>query len=97
MTLHPHNIEQKTEVVIEHFRNHVRRLMRGRAKAMVVTSSRLHAVRYMQAFQRYIREHGYSDVRPLVAFSGTVHDPDTGEDFTESGIEYRCRDEHSDQ
>ncbi len=86
MTLHPHNIEQKTEVVIEHFRNHVRRLMRGRAKAMVVTSSRLHAVRYMQGFQRYIREHGYSDVRPLVAFSGTVHDPDTGEDFTESGM-----------
>ena len=86
MTLHPHNIEQKTEVVIEHFRNRVRRLMRGRAKAMVVTSSRLHAVRYMQAFQRYIREHGYGDVRPLVAFSGTVHDPDTGEDFTESGM-----------
>ena len=84
--LHPHNIEQKTEVVIEHFRNHVRRLMKGRAKAMVVTSSRLHAVRYMQAFQRYIKEHGYDDVRPLVAFSGTVHDPDTGKDFTESDL-----------
>ena len=86
MTLHPHNIEQKTEVVIEHFRNHVRRLMKGRAKAMVVTSSRLHAVRYMKAFQCYIKEHGYDDVRPLVAFSGTVHDPDTGEDFTEAGM-----------
>ena len=86
MTLHPHNIAQKTEVVVEHFRNHVRRLMSGRAKAMVVTSSRLHAVRYMQAFQCYIKEHGYDDVRPLVAFSGTVHDPDTGEDFTESDM-----------
>ena len=47
MTLHPHNIEQKTEVIVEHFRNHVRHHMDGRAKAMVVTASRLHAVRYM--------------------------------------------------
>ena len=86
MTLHPHNIEQKTEVIVEHFRNHVRHHMDGRAKAMVVTASRLHAVRYMQAFQRYIHEHGYDDVCPLVAFSGTVHDPDTGEAFTEPGM-----------
>ena len=84
--LHPHNIAQKTEVIIEHFRNNVRFLMDGRAKAMVVTSSRLHAVRYMKAFKRYIAEQGYEDVRPLVAFSGTVHDPDTGEDFTEPGM-----------
>ena len=86
MTLHPHNIEQKTEVIVEHFRNHVRHHMDGRAKAMVVTASRLHAVRYMQAFQRYIADHGYDDVRPLVAFSGTVHGPDTGEAFTEPGM-----------
>ena len=86
MTLHPHNIAQKTEVIVEHFRNHVRHRIGGRAKAMVVTSSRLHAVRYMQAFGRYISEHGYDDVRPLVAFGGTVHDPDTGEDYTEPGM-----------
>ena len=86
MTLHPHNIAQKTEVIVEHFRNHVRHHLNGRAKAMVVTSSRLHAVRYMQAFQRYLTEQGYHDVRPLVAFSGTVRDPDTGEEFTEPGM-----------
>ena len=40
----------------------------------------------MQAFQRYIGEHGYDNVRPLVAFSGTVGDPDTGEEFTEPGM-----------
>ena len=58
--------------------------MGRRAKAMVVTSSRLAAVRYMQAFRSYIAEHGYEDeIRPLVAFSGTVLDPDTGEEFTE--------------
>ena len=53
---------------------------------MVVTSSRLHAVRYMQAFERYITEKGYTDVRPLVAFSGKVADPATGEAFTEPGM-----------
>ena len=84
--LHEHNIAQKTEVIVEHFRNNVRFLMGGRAKAMVVTSSRLHAVRYMKAFKRYIAERGYDDVRPLVAFSGTVHDPETDEDFTEPGM-----------
>ncbi|MDE2893758.1 MAG: type I restriction endonuclease [Chloroflexota bacterium] len=84
--LHEHNIAQKTEVIVEHFRNHVRFLMGGRAKAMVVTSSRLHAVRYIKAFKKYIADQEYNDVRPLVAFSGTVHDPDTGEDSTEPGM-----------
>ena len=86
MTLHSYNIEQKTEVIVEHFREHVRRRIGGRAKAMVVTSSRLHAVRYMQAFERYIAAHAYEDVRPLVAFSGAVIDPDTGEPVTEPGM-----------
>ena len=87
LSLHPVNVSQRTEVIVEHFREHVRHHMDGRAKAMVVTSSRLSAVRYMQAFQRYIAEHGYEgEVRPLVAFSGTVTDPDTGEEFTEPGM-----------
>jgi len=86
MSLHPHNIEQKTEVMVEHFRRSVQHRLYGRAKAMVVTSSRLHAVRYMQAFQSYITEHGYADIRPLVAFSGTVKDPDTGQEYTEPGM-----------
>ena len=86
MSLHPHNIEQKTEVIVEHFRRKVRHLLNDRAKAMVVTSSRLHAVRYKLAFERYLKEHGYTDIRPLVAFSGTVKDPDTGLEYTEPGM-----------
>jgi type I restriction enzyme R subunit len=86
MSLHPHNIEQKTEVMVEHFRQKVQSGLGGRAKAMVVTSSRLHAVRYMQAFQRYISAQGYTNIRPLVAFSGTVKDPDSGLDYTEPGM-----------
>ncbi|MGH9427443.1 MAG: DEAD/DEAH box helicase family protein, partial [Terriglobia bacterium] len=58
MSLHPYNIEQKTEVMVEHFRRSVGHRLGGRAKAMVVTSSRLHAVRYKLAFDRYIEENG---------------------------------------
>jgi len=84
--LHPHNIEQKTEIIVEHFRRHVRNKLAGRAKAMVVSSSRLQAVRYMLSFQKYIEEHNYTDVRPLVAFSGKVKDPQTGLEYTEPGM-----------
>jgi len=86
MSLHPYNIEQKTEVMVEHFRQKVQSHLGGRAKAMVVTASRLHAVRYMKAFEHYLAEHGYGDIHPLVAFSGTVKDPDTGIEYTEPGM-----------
>jgi len=86
MSLHPHNIEQKTEVMVEHFRRSVKHRIGGRAKGMVVTSSRLHAVRYKLAFDHYIAENGYTDIRTLVAFSGTVKDPDTGKEYTEPGM-----------
>jgi len=71
VSLHEHNLAQKAEIVIEHFRRHVRRKIGGRAKAMVVTASRLHAVRYQQALTKYCHDHGY-DIGVLVAFSGTV-------------------------
>ena len=90
MSLHPYNIEQKTEVMVEHFRHKVRGHLGGQAKAMVVTSSRLHAMRYMQAFERYIKTHNITDVRPLVAFSGTVKDPETGIEYTEPGMNPDC-------
>ena len=86
MALHPHNISQKTEVIVEHFRANVAGRLDRRGKAMVVTSSRLHAVRYVRAFRDYVAEKGYENVRPLVAFSGTVRDPDTDEEFTEPGM-----------
>ena len=82
--LHAHRLEQQTAVIIEHFREHVRPCMGGRAKAMVVASSRLHAVRYMETFTKYINEQGYGDVRPLVAFSGSVSIPGLDAEYTES-------------
>lgn len=74
VSLHPHNISQKTEVIIEHFKNHTMKKIGGEAKAMLVTSSRLHAVRYKLAFDEYIKRRGYLELRTLVAFSGTVKD-----------------------
>ncbi|TCI75896.1 type I restriction endonuclease subunit R [Exiguobacterium sp. SH0S1] len=74
VSLHPHSIAQKIEIIVEHYRNFVQRKIGGRAKAMVVTASRLHAVRYKVAFDRYINEMGYNDLKTVVAFSGTVQD-----------------------
>ena len=80
VSLHPHNISQKTEVIIEHFKNHTMKKIGGDAKAMLVTSSRLHAVRYKLAFDDYIKRMGYSNLKTLVAFSGVVKD---------GGLEYK--------
>jgi type I restriction enzyme R subunit len=72
MSLHPHNLAQKTEVMVEHFRQIVSKKIGGKAKAMVVSSSRLHAVRYKEEFDKYITEKGYTDIKTIVAFSGKV-------------------------
>jgi type I restriction enzyme R subunit len=74
VSFHPHNLAQKTEVIIEHFRQVTMKKIGGRAKAMVVTVSRLHALRYYFEFKKYIKENKYEDIRPLVAFSGKVID-----------------------
>lgn len=73
--LHPHNIAQKVETIIEHFNSKVKHLLGGEAKAMVVTSSRLEAVRYKLAFEKYVANSGYENINAMVAFSGEVNDP----------------------
>ena len=84
LELHPVNIEQVVSVIVEHFRLYVMHELGGRAKAMVVTGSRLAAVKYKLAFDRYIDDQDYTGIRSLVAFSGTVEDPDDpGSSYTE--------------
>lgn len=83
-SLHPHNIAQKTMVIIEHFRNNTQHQIGGKAKAMVVTASRLHAVRYLMEFRRQIEEFGYTDLDVLVAFSGEINDD--GNKWTEEKL-----------
>lgn len=86
MKLHPHNIAQKTEVMVEHFNGVTRHRIGGRAKAMVVTGSRMEAVRYKQSFDRYIKKRGYA-IKTLVAFSGTVQDDKLANvSYTEEGM-----------
>lgn len=82
--LHPYNIAQKVEIVVEHFREYVAPLLNGQAKAMVVVASRLEAVRWQLAIAKYIKDRGYK-IGALVAFSGEVNDKQSGEDpFTET-------------
>lgn len=84
LELHPVNIEQVVSVIVEHFRLSVMHELGGRAKAMVVTGSRLAAVKYKLAFDRYVEDQGYDGIRSLVAFSGSVEDPDDpGASYTE--------------
>ena len=70
--LHEHNISQKVDIIVRHFRENIAHLLGGTAKAMIVTSSRKHALRYYKAIERYTAKHGYDDVHALVAFSGKV-------------------------
>ena len=77
VTLHPENLAQKAEIVIEHFRDKIAHRMKGKAKAMVVCSSRPHAVRMWETLRKQVNNNGH-DLGVLVAFSGEV------EDLTES-------------
>jgi type I restriction enzyme R subunit len=82
--LHPYNIAQKVEIVVEHFRERVAPLLEGKAKAMVVVSSRQEAVRWKLAIDKYIASKKYP-LRTLVAFSGEINDAESGPDpFTEN-------------
>ncbi|HXF66132.1 MAG TPA: RNA-binding domain-containing protein [Burkholderiales bacterium] len=81
--LHPHAIGEKVKICVEHFAAQVQNEIGGKAKAMIVTRSRLHAVRYKLAVDRYLAERGYP-FKALVAFSGTVRDG--GKDYTEANM-----------
>lgn len=83
-SLHPHNLAQKTVIMVEHFRSITRNKIGGNAKAMVVTASRLHAVRYLMEFRRYIKDKKYDDLDVLVAFSDIVKDD--GNEYTEEKL-----------
>ena len=86
--LHPYNIQQKSAIIVETFRTITKNKIKGKGKMMVVTSSRLAAVRYYHEIKRYLEINGYNDVEILAAFSGSIKDPDdaSGTEWTESGI-----------
>ena len=85
--LHPYNISQKAQIIVETFLSTTSHAIGGKGKMMVVTSSRLSAVRYFHEVKRYIAEKGYTGIDIMVAFSGSVKDGDT--EYTESGLNVR--------
>ena len=85
--LHPYNISQKAQIIVETFRETTSKKIGGKGKMMVITSSRLAAVRYYHEVKRYIEEKGYQDVDILVAFSGAVQDG--SEEYTEPKLNVR--------
>lgn len=88
LTLHPYNIAQKVEVIVEHFITHISHLLDHQAKAMVVTSSRQSAVRYKIAFDEYIKANDVDNMQVMVAFSGKVEDDIEGDkkEYTETNL-----------
>lgn len=86
--LHPHNLQQKAAIIVETFREVTKKKIGGRGKMMVVTASRLAAVRYYHEIKRYLESNNYDDVEIMIAFSGSLKDPDdpTGTEYTESGM-----------
>lgn len=86
--LHPYNIQQKSAIIVETFRNVTKKKIKGQGKMMVVTSSRLAAVRYYHEIKRYLEANGYDDVEILAAFSGVIKDPDDveGTEWTETKL-----------
>ena len=83
--LQPHSIETKTRIILEHFTARTAKTIERKGRAMLITPSRLHCVRYKQEFDKQMRE---MDLRYgcLVAFSSTVHDTDNERDYTEDGM-----------
>ncbi len=82
--LHPYNIAQKVEIILDHYLKFTAKKIGGRGKAMVVTSSRKAAVRYKEAFDKMLKKKGIKGVKALVAFSGEVEDG--GKKYTEAGM-----------
>ncbi|MCB0102188.1 MAG: type I restriction endonuclease subunit R [Anaerolineales bacterium] len=80
-----HAIEQKTRIMLDHFLEKTVQAVQGKGRAMVVTRSRLHAVKFYQAFRKVMAEKNLA-FKPLVAFSGEVTEPDTHEKYTENSL-----------
>ncbi|HEX7005394.1 MAG TPA: type I restriction endonuclease [Trueperaceae bacterium] len=83
-SLHPTNVGQKVQFIVEHFRRNVAHLLAGQAKAMIVTGSRAAAVKYKLYLDRYVQEHKIEGVNALVAFSGDI----LGKEISDSVFEY---------
>ena len=81
--IHPHSISAKTNIILDHFKNLSSKKIEGNARAMLVTKSRLHCVKYKIEFDKQMKSLGLP-YKALVGFSGTVRDKDSGQNYTET-------------
>ena len=86
--LHPYNLHEKAQLIVETYRSVTRPAIGGKGKMMVVTASRLAAVRYVRAINDYLKAQNYTDILVMIAFSGSIRDPadPQGPEYTESGM-----------
>ena len=77
-------IQYKAEVMLRIFEKDVKPLIGGRAKAMIVTSSRVAGLRYFNIIKEKLKERG-ADYKVLYAFSDFVH-PETNEAVSEHAV-----------
>ena len=86
--LHPHNLAQKAAIIVETFRDVTKHKIGGLGKMMLVTASRLAAVRYYHEIKRYLEQNDYDDIEIMIAFSGSLKDPDNpnSPEYTESSM-----------
>lgn len=86
--LHPHNLQQKAAIIVEIFRDITKKKIGGLGKMMVVTASRLAAVRYYHEIKHYLESNNYDDIEIMIAFSGSLKDPEDhdGIEYTEAGM-----------
>lgn len=68
----PYTISYKADMMLAHFMDRTISKIDGKAKAMIVTSSRVNAVRYKQYIDKKLQQSYGGKVSALVAFSGTV-------------------------
>lgn len=86
--IHPYNLQEKAQLIVETFREVTQRAIGGKGKMMVVTASRLAAIRYHKAINEYLKAHNYTNIAVMIAFSGGIKDPadPQGPEYTESGM-----------
>jgi len=82
---HPHSVKQKARIMVDHFIAHMADQMHGKSKGMVVTRSRLHAVRYFMAIRDYLQEIR-APFKCLVAFTGKIEDKEEGGIYSEGQL-----------
>jgi type I restriction enzyme R subunit len=94
VTTSPEVIDTKTQLMLDDFIDRRQSWLAGKAKAMIITPSRKHAVCYKLAVDAYLKKRGCG-FRSCVAFTGTIEldgikytEENMNREFMENGVPY---------